>query len=109
MLFETVQSSSRPFFQAWYISRNTVSAAMPIESRRLPPIECGQKRRSDKHNGIKEIEHTELFLPHSPLFVIAELHLVLFGKTAKAHYQHGSGSKQVQQKGCVKFHAGAPP
>ena len=49
------------------------------------------------------------FYPHSPLFVIAELHLVLFGKTAKAHYQHGSGSKQVQQKGCVKFHAGVPP
>ena len=109
MLFETVQSSSRPFFQAWYISRNTVSAAMPIESRRLPPMEVWQKWRSGKHNGIKEIEHTELFLPHSPLFVIAELHLVLFGKTAKAHYQHGSGSKQVQQKGCVKFHAGVPP
>ncbi len=43
MLFETVQSSSRPFFQAWYISRNTVSAAMPIESRRLPPMEVWGK------------------------------------------------------------------
>ena len=107
MLFETVQSSSRPFFQAWYISRNTVSAAMPIAAAANGSV--GQKRRSGKHNGIKEIEHTELFLPHSPLFVIAELHLVLFGKTAKAHYQHGSGSKQVQQKGCVKFHAGVPP
>lgn len=43
MLFETVLSSSRPFFQAWYISRNTVSAAMPIESRRLPPMEVWGK------------------------------------------------------------------
>ena len=31
------------FFQAWYISRNTVSAAMPIESRRLPPMEVWGK------------------------------------------------------------------
>lgn len=110
MLFETVQSSSRPFFPSVvHQQEHGIRSNADREQAAAANGSVGQKRRSGKHNGIKEIEHTELFLPHSPLFVIAELHLVLFGKTAKAHYQHGSGSKQVQQKGCVKFHAGVPP
>lgn len=66
----------------------------------------GQKRRSGKHNGIKEIEHTELFLPHSPLFVIAELHLVLLEKLRKPITSMAAAANRFSKRDVSNFMRG---